>query len=654
MNNEKLEILDTDELLELYLNFSDLHVSKNFLIFESKFSTYYEKPKPSISYIDDELLKIFSDLRPKWIEVLNKRLLEEKTLNETGKELSITRERVRQIEQQAIKSVNFHAKNLIIDTLSELVENPMLNINELFIKDENLKLLYCGSISHPQSKTGIIFDKDMMTLVENNDLTFQGIVSKIEYTFKDTNKSLFYLEDLIDYLQSIFPKISNFEHLIEILLEKNKLRIIGTSQYFFHYLYKPKRPMVDFIFSLYPGGLFLHQQKAFIKAELDKYFPNVFIATNKNRNITTAAGSSQNILLWDWGKYIHIEYILPILEEYDFSNVLHYIDDTLGETQIDLQFCFDKYEKELCAIGIPNKFALHTCLKLKFPDDYTYQDSPWISKAGTERRSLSVTLMNLIDEDRIYTLDELVLSMKTTKLRIQQLIDYSNDVIVIDTFKYKNRKFIELPDNLITQLIQYANSKVLGLEFFYVELIVNAFSEQLKAYSQYDISTVVLELLKKCSKATNFNISNTRIVNKDYLITKDSLNFHVIINNLLSNKDTLSINDISNYFSRRGLSSKLITAYFTQSKIKMIVRLDRETYTSIGKIGIENNNIEDINLLMENIIDSETYIEDLLDTVKLPKISVEWNRYIFTDLMFNDKFSFSPNRENPRYIHKKQ
>ena len=654
MNNEKLEILDTDELLELYLNFSDLHVSKNFLIFESKFSTYYEKPKPSISYIDDELLKIFSDLRPKWIEVLNKRLLEEKTLNETGKELSITRERVRQIEQQAVKLVNFHAKNLIIDTLAQLLKNPMLEISELPIKDENLKLLYCGSISHPQSKAGIIFDKDMMTLVENNDLTFQRIVSKIEYTFQDTNKSLFYLEDLIDYLQSIFPKISNFEQLIDILLEKDKLRIVDDNQYFFHYLYKPKRPMVDFIFSLYPGGLFLHQQIDFIKAELDKYFPNVFIATDKNRNIATAAGNSQNILLWDWGKYIHIKYILPILEEYDFSNVLHYIDETLGATQIDLQFCFDKYEKELCAIGIPNKFALHTCLKLKFPDDYTYQDSPWISKAGTVRKTLRTTLINLMNEDRIYTLDELISSMKTTKVRVQQLIDCSTDIIAIDIFRYQNRKFIALPDNLINQLIQYANSKVLGLEFFYVDLISNAFSKELSEYTQYDINTVILELLKKSTKDTNFNVSNTRIVDKNYLITKDSLNFHVIINNLLSNKDTLSINDISNYFSRRGLSSKLITAYFTQSKIKMIVRLDRETYTSIGKIGIKNNNIEDMNLLMENIVGSETYIEDLLNTVKLPKISVEWNRYIFTDLMFNDKFSFSPNRENPRYIHKKQ
>jgi len=653
MDNEKLEILDTDELLEFYVNFLDLHVSREFLIFESKFSTYYEKPKTPISYIDDELRKIFSDLRPKGIEVLNKRLLEDKTLNETGKELSITRERVRQIEQQAVKLVNFHAKNLIIDTLAQLLKNPMLEISELPIKDENLKLLYCGSISHPQSKAGIIFDKDMMTLVENNDLTFQRIVSKIEYTFQDTNKSLFYLEDLIDYLQSIFPKISNFEQLIDILLEKDKLRIVDDNQYFFHYLYKPKRPMVDFIFSLYPGGLFLHQQIDFIKAELDKYFPNVFIATDKNRNIATAAGNSQNILLWDWGKYIHIKYILPILEEYDFSNVLHYIDETLGATQIDLQFCFDKYEKELCAIGIPNKFALHTCLKLKFPDDYTYQDSPWISKAGTVRKTLRTTLINLMNEDRIYTLDELISSMKTTKVRVQQLIDCSTDIIAIDIFRYQNRKFIALPDNLINQLIQYANSKVLGLEFFYVDLISNAFSKELSEYTQYDINTVILELLKKSTKDTNFNVSNTRIVDKNYLITKDSLNFHVIINNLLSNKDTLSINDISNYFSRRGLSSKLITAYFTQSKIKMIVRLDRETYTSIGKIGIKNNNIEDMNLLMENIVGSETYIEDLLNTVKLPKISVEWNRYIFTDLLSNDKFIFTPTRENPRYINKK-
>jgi len=654
MDKEKLKILNSDSLLELYINFSDLYVSEDFLIFESKFSTFYEKPKPPIKYIDEELLKVFSELKSKQMEVLKKRILENKTLQETGKELSITRERVRQIEQKAIKILNFYAKDLIIDTLTELLKKTILYIKEIPIKDENLKLLYCSFISHPESKAGIIFDKDLMTLVENYDFTFQGIVSKIEYVFQETNKSLFSKEDLTNYLQSIFPKLSNIEQIINILLEKEKLKKLDENQYFFHYLYKPKRPMVEFIFSHYPDGIFLHQKIDFIRAELNKFFPGAIIETAKNRGIATSVGNSKKIFLWDWGKYIHINYINPILEEYDFTNVLHYIDENLGETQIDLKFCFDKYENELVAIGIMNKFALHTCLKLKFSDDYAYQDSPWISKAGTERRSLNTTLMNLLIEDKIYSLDELVLSMNTTKLRVQQLIDYSNDVIAVDTFRYKNRKFIEIPDNLITQLVQYANSKVLGLEFFYVDLIINAFSEQFKAYSEYDVSTVILELLKKCIKDTNFNVSNTRIVNKDYLITKDSLNFQVIINNLLSNKDILSINDISNYFARRGLSSNLITAYFTQSKIKMIVRLDRETYTSIEKLGIKNHNIEDMNLLMENIIDSETSIEDLLHTVKLPKISVEWNRYIFTDMLSNEKFSFIPNRENPRYISKKQ
>ena len=82
----------------------------------------------------------------------------------------------------------------------------------------------------------------------------------------------------------------------------------------------------------------------------------------------------------------------------------------------------------------------------------------------------------------------------------------------------------------------------------------------------------------------------------------------------------------------------------------MIVRLDKEIYTSIKTIGLNKDNIDDVNLLVENTIDSEIHIEDLLTNIRLPKISVEWNRYILTDILSNDKFSFMPNRENPRYI----
>ncbi len=654
MDNKKSEILNSDSLLELYINFSDFSIENDFFIFESKFSTFYEKPKPPINYIDDELIEAFSIIKPQYIEILKERILEEQTLQEIATKHSITRERVRQIEQREVKralaSIN---KDIIIKTLSEILKHYILPINTLPIKDQELKLLYCGLLSHPQSKVKAIYDKTLMSLVENIDYSYKGIISKITYVFQETGKSLFNKEDLINYLQSIFPKISIIEEIIDILIEKEMLRKVDDEQYFFHYLYKTKKPMVEFIFTHYINGIELYKQIDFIKYELDKFFPNTFTEADKKRNIFTAAGNSENILLWDWGKYIHIKYISPILEEYDFTKVLNYIDEHLKETQIDLKFCFDKYEEELIGIGILNKFALHTCLKLNFPDDYSYQDSPWISKAGTERRSLNTTLVNLMSEDKIYTIEELMSSMKTSKLRVQQLIDYSNDIIAVDTFRYKNRKFIELPYDLINQLIQYTKSKVLSLEFFYIELIINAFSSELKKYTHYDVNTVVLELLKKCTKDINFNVTNTRIVNKDYLITKDSLNFHVLINNLLLRKETLSINDISNYFSRRGLSPKLINFYFSHSKIKMIVRLDKETFTSIGRIGLTDKSIEDTNLLIENIVDFEVQIEELINTIKLPKISVKWNRYIFADIMSNEKFLFTPSRENPIYITKK-
>ncbi|MFC2073785.1 sigma factor-like helix-turn-helix DNA-binding protein [Campylobacterota bacterium] len=656
MDEIKQAVLDDKELCDFYLNFSELHIDQKYFIFETSFPINYEIPvqKKPIEYFDDQLIDPFSKIKPQYLEILKSRILDNKTLQEVGDLYKLTRERVRQIESQTVKKLfAFIDRKLIINLLDEVDKYTILPIQNLPIKDETLKLLLIGLLSHKEARRKVIFDQDLMALVHDSKFTFKGLLRKIEDTFLSTTKTTYNKDELIEYLHSIFPQLLNIEDLILILQNKQKLREINNNEYFFHFLYKPKRPMVEFIFSLHPDGIETYKNMNFIKQELDKYFPNVFKDKDMKRGIAALVGFSEHMVLWDWGRYIHTKYVDPILEEFDFSNILDYLDTNLGDTQIDLKFCFEEFKDELESIGIPNRFALHTCLKLKYPDEYSFQDSPWISKAGTERRSLDQTLRNIMTEDRVYTLKELVSAMHSSQIRVQQLIDHSKDVVAVDTFNYKLKKFIDISDDLLQKLTTYANSKVLALEFFYIDLVLDAFSEELEKYNQYDLQTLVLELFKKCSKEKIFNISNTRIVNKDYPVTKDSLNFQVLINNLLTIKESISLNEVSEYFLRRGLSQRLIMSYFLNSKIKTIVRIDRETFTSIEKLGLISKDIETINFLMENSLAQEMILDELIQTLKLPNISSSWNRFILTDIMDNQKFIFTPSRENPIYIHKK-
>ncbi len=651
MTSIKQDIFNDNTLFEYYVNFSNYSVENNFIIFESKFTTFYEKP---IDYVDHQILDALEQLKEEHIFILKSRLVYKRSLQNIADESNITRERVRQIEDQAIKKLLFTIdKSLIINTINSLSDNPIIFLDDLPIKNEELKILFCELLSYKKFRKAI-FDRDLMCLVKDHNFTFTGLRNKIEHYIIKSGETVFSKESLINTFQSLLPKVENIKKLIPILEKNKRLKNVGKDQYFFPFLYKPKRPMVEFIFSLYPEGIELHQEVDFIYDELNKFFPGVFKEKDKKRAIVTVAGYSDLILMWDWGKYKHLKYINPIIEEYDFSSILNYIDEHLNDTQIDLQACFEEFEKELVNIGIISKYALHTCLKVKYPEEYSYQDSPWIAKAGTERRELGQTLKKLMIENRDYSLDELVELMHTNKVRVQQLIDNTKDIIQVSALQYRKKEFLTFPDVLLDQIIQYANAKVKELDFVYIELIIDRFAEELSGYMQYDLRMLLLELLKKDSSEKFFNISNTRIVDKNYPITRDSLNFHILIENLLKDKNTISINDIAYYFTKRGLSKDKIMMYYRYSKIKKIVRLDHETFMSIDKLGLTQKHIENINLMLADNLSNETHIEDILKHFKLPKISVNWNRFILTDIMDYSKFIFSPSRENPIYIAKKE
>ncbi len=58
---------------------------------------------------------------------------------------------------------------------------------------------------------------------------------------------------------------------------------------------------------------------------------------------------------------------------------------------------------------------------------------------------------------------------------------------------------------------------------------------------------------------------------------------------------------------------------------------------------------------METLYDNNLSIDDmiLIFKDKLPKISIEWNRFLFADLLDRNLFRILPSQENPQYIEMK-
>jgi len=652
MDNLREEILKDSLLSELYLNFSNYYTNDKLLIFESKFSTFFEEP---ILYMDDELNRKFNSLTEEHLNILKSRLVADRTLEDIAKEYSITRERVRQIESNSVPKLLASIGHEHIINIRNLVSHRgVYCIDDIAIKDNELKIFYAKLLSHKKSRYKIVYDDTLNALVKNKSYSFNSIILKIEDSFIEQKESIFEKSDLIIYLKSLFPYIKNIEKILPILIEREKLRVLKDGRYFLSFLYKPKKPMIEFVLSLYPDGIELHKNVSTIREQLDIYFPNIFTIKDEKRSIVTLAGYSDNILLWNWGKYIHIKYIMEILEVYSLTSIVEYIDEHLEETQIDLEGCFKEFREELTAVGIISKYALHTCLKLQYPEDYSFQDAPWVAKAGTERRELKETLRRLLVENRNYSLDELIESMHTNKTRVQQLIDNTHDIIQVDAYQYKKKKFISFSDELFLQIVQYIESKAQELDFIYIELVLDEFEQALKAYNEYDLKIMLLELLKKNIQNKAYNISNTRVVKKSYPVTRDSLNFHVLIADLLGERESISLNEVGSYFAKRGLYQDRIMMYFCYSKLKKIVRIDRNTFVSTKKIGLTQKSIDIMNVMLEKSLTEERHIDDIIKNTKLPNISVEWNRFILTDISGFTKFSFIPSRENPIYIKRKE
>lgn len=607
-----------------------------------------------LKYIyEDKIILALDNLKEDQLNVLIYRFINHLTLEEVGQKISKTRERIRQIEEASLKKLyTLFPKELLHEIRSHMSRYNILPIDKIQVRNSNHKALIIAILCYKKLKFNYHFSKELNAVVVSNEYKYHAIVSKLLNQIKDTEETLLTKEELIKHIKNILPNFKSII-LINTLLDNNDLSTIN-DKYFFHTQYKTKRNMVELIFQLEENGYETMKESSKIKSILDSFFPNSFSDSDMGRNIATYAQTNENIILWDWGRYIHIKHIQYIIDDFDFTGVMNYLNINLeNATQVDLNGYFEQYKTVLINFGITNKYALHSLLKIKFPDDFSYQDAPWISNSGTKRQELGSALLSVMKEKRVYTLDELSDKLQTKNPRVQQLIEKQKNIITVDTFRYIKKTDLDFPMTLLHSIIDYIDSIIEDLNFIYIDLIIDKFRIELNGLNQYNKESILLDLLKKCTISKKFNINKTRIINSNYPITRQSLNFHYIIeNNLLNKVQVLDKNNLFNYFISRGLSNHRIMLYYLYSKYKTVVRQDENSFVLITSIGLNNEKIENLNILILENLKDEQNVDDLLLELKeqLPKISLLWNRYTLGDLLDNDLFDFYPNRVEPIYI----
>lgn len=600
---------------------------------------------------EETISKCLSSLKEDQYNTLKLRIVDNLTLSDIGQVLGKTRERIRQIEDRASQILSFSLPKEFVMFIKELISTlGVLNATEIPLKDEITKKIIIHML---KTKLNFTLDITLNAFVLEDKFKY---INLLRYLKLNINDEVFSKELLLKSLKNLSTRL-NFNSIIEVMITQEDLAVVDDT-YFFKSEYKRKRDKVELMYLLTKDGF---DTNTFDKLYclLEKYFPSEFLNENI-RNILSVGQFTGNIILWDWGRrYIHIKHIQFILDEFDFTDLLNYLNKTLETTeQIDLQYYYEDNKETLIEYGIISKYALHSLLKIKYPDEFSYHDSPWVAQEGTERRIIGDAIISLMDEKRVYALDELSQKLQTTKTRVQQIVDKNDDILIVDTFMYMKKIDINFSDALLKNIIDFINKIIKDMQFIYINMIVEQFREELNCINAYNRETLMLDLLKKNTFQKEFQVSNTRIVHKDYPITRQSLNFHYVIESSLlqDNSSVLSKNHLFNFFTKRGLSKNNVMLYYLYSPYKSIVRKNAEEFIRLSALNISSTDLEKINLQILEILDEETKMDDLLFMISdnLPKIQFEWNHYLLADLLDNSLFEFYPNRVEPLYIKIKQ
>jgi len=601
---------------ELYLYFDNKKETENELIYYNNFNL--KKEYYMFEWYDEEIQKIFQNCKQENLNILFQRI-EKKTLKEIGNKYGITRERVRQIESGCIKKVQkYFPQNLWNYINKKFVNENTVFIEDLPIQSEEYKKFLSFYFNKINAE---FFDKDLNAFSKKSYVDFKNEILNLNPLLKKEELNL-------------------HNKLIKLFINQNLIKKINDM--FFINKFKTKREKIEFIISLFPESIAVKKDFELIKEKIKIFFPEY--EKENAKNILSPIDLSDKIILWDWGVYIHIDNIQTILK-YDLNEIIEYLSEILEENSpIDLQECFTEYREELLQMNIPNKYALHSVLKIKYPEDFSYQDAPWIAKKGEDNKLLIESLEDLFEENRSYSITEITTMLKAPEIRVKALLDRSSNIIQIDTYNYKHLKYISIDEELFNKIETFIENKVEELGFIYDDLVIDEFN---LTFAELNTPTFISNYFKKHS--TTFQTSNKKFITNRIKINRHTFNFHYLIKEkILQDKEKVLINEVFHYFYLRGLKSesKFWFNYFYSSK-NLVGRINENEITSLEKLGITPEIIQKVNKLVPN---EEISIDDFIKY--LPSINIPWNKLILIDIL-STKNEIFPNRSNPMWIKRK-
>lgn len=588
--------------------------------------------------------------KKKHIDILKRRYFsrEKVPLREVAKEFSISPEGVRRVSKSSInaiyKALKFPYSSFIDDFRTEFYEDKNLTSfdgDEQIIDSIEFKLF---NLILSELDKEIIFDYKALVWRESSDELLNNIET---FLGKKYEKGDELSKNQIDSLVIEFILKFNYTHYSQTPLSKLFIAY-QFEEYRDNFFFKKidKLKICERIIKYnFPNGIAIYKNKNELLKVLKEtgYLPLLNISIDSLTNLII---SSENMVLWDWGVYIHKAKI--DIDDAVLEKIERWVKEKLkeGGSRISLYGAYCQFKNECEEVRIPNEHALYTCMKMRYGEKYSFLNAPYISPLKIKRKTEGVNVLEnfVLKFDYGIKKGEIQKKLGLKEYQVVQRIGQSDKILHWGDCKVIHTDSISLEDSELLELN-------------------NWIANYINKYSHVSVAQVFENNIVLCKKS---NIPNPRalysviykyfgdllflprypiIVKRGHGIEDDGhFSFNDLINHYFSSKnDSVTEKELRNYFVKeRGYRPQYCIDMIT-ALCENIVKYARQSFISLKTIGWSEKKSQ----ALEEIANSKfvrdciigkpfSLISELIEE-KLPSLDgngrIYWQTTLLTELL---------------------
>lgn len=601
--------------------------------FIEKINKYSVNKQEILNNLNNEFNKI---IKPEWAIIIEKRFdfnsNQKRTLSDIGKELNLTRERVRQIENKVIQKLIGRINE--IDKLLYCFYKEIKKDNIDFITLEEF-LKYIGNeqlsryliIILDSKEVSIIYDEEYGIIYNSKEITLEEILYEEETQLKD----IIPIADIINY-----DKVQKYILDHEYKIYQDKIFV---------------RKKIN-ISSIYMNEIKENFDSGYNIGSEEDYNRLINILTEKYGDIEIPSMHSIQAMI-DRDDFVQINRGTYKAKEYAVNlseKLVEEITDYIIKNSpiVPYSLIFEKFKQTLEKIGIDNRFYLKGVIDDKLPKEFnTTRD--FINTNSNEELTLYDVMPKIFKEfDNEFTMEDI--KQKMPGLNEYNYENYvraeeENGLIRISpkTYIYIDKLNItqETKEELkqyIDNLFEKMESKILTAQKIYANLsimnreILNKLHITAR-FGDFELFSIIKNLFKEdyyysrpvISKEENFTTSSYLLI-KEYVRKMDKFNY----------------NDIKNYIYKMHIGGIWSYINFMEDLSDEYVQINKDSMMKIEKFEISEDKLERIKEFIDLLLKGKEFRTDNFDGYfMLPKLNKPWNKYLLIGIIrsyFKDEY----------------